>query len=45
MFLPFLAEFATGDKAAAAIQSAKDSLALNAMFREGIAQAQEKLEG
>jgi len=45
MFLPFLAECATGEKEAAAIQAAKESLQLNAMFREGIAKAQEKLPG
>jgi pyrroloquinoline quinone (PQQ) biosynthesis protein C len=43
MFLPFLAEYATGEKEAAAIRAAKQSLALNAMFREGIARAQEIL--
>lgn len=43
MFLPFLAEHATGEKEAAAIQAAKESLQLNAIFREGIARAQEKL--
>lgn len=45
MFLPFLAEHATGGKEAAVIQAAKESLQLNAMFREGIARAQEKLPG
>jgi len=45
MFLPFLAEHATGDKEAAAIQAAKESLDLNAIFRAGIARAQEKLAG
>jgi hypothetical protein len=45
MFLPFLAEHATGDKETAAIQAAKESLELNAMFREGIVRAQEKLAG
>jgi hypothetical protein len=45
MFLPFLAEHATGEKEAAAIQAAKESLQLNAMFRVGIARAQEKLPG
>jgi pyrroloquinoline quinone (PQQ) biosynthesis protein C len=45
MFLRFLAEHATGGKEAAVIQAAKESLQLNAMFREGIARAQEKLPG
>jgi hypothetical protein len=43
MFLPFLAEYATGSKEATAIQTAKDSLAFNAMYRKGIALAQEKI--
>ncbi|HXG51151.1 MAG TPA: iron-containing redox enzyme family protein [candidate division Zixibacteria bacterium] len=43
MFLPFLKEFATGEKEKLAVQAAKDSLALNAMFRKGIALAQEKI--
>jgi pyrroloquinoline quinone (PQQ) biosynthesis protein C len=41
MFLPFLAEYATGSREAKAIRAAKDSLAFNAMFRKGIARAQE----
>ena len=45
MFLPFLAEHATGSKEAPAIQAAKDSLAFNAMYRKGIALAQEKIPG
>ena len=43
MFLPFLKEFATGEKEKLAVQAAKDSLAFNAMFRKGIALAQEKI--
>jgi len=43
MFLPFLAEYAIGEKEAAAIQAAKESLQLNAIFREGIARVQETL--
>jgi pyrroloquinoline quinone (PQQ) biosynthesis protein C len=43
MFLPFLAEHATGDKEPAAVRAARESLDLNAMFREGIARAQEKI--
>jgi pyrroloquinoline quinone (PQQ) biosynthesis protein C len=45
MFLPFLEEYATGEKEAAAIQAARESLELNAMFRAGIARAQERLPG
>ena len=45
MFLPFLKEFATGEKETLAIQAAKESLNLNAIFRKGIAEAQEKLPG
>jgi hypothetical protein len=45
MFLPFLAEHATGKKEAPAIQAARDSLAFNAVYRKGIAQAQAKLPG
>ena len=43
MFLPFLAEYATGEKEAAAMRAAKESLDLNAIFREGIAREQEKI--
>ena len=43
MFLPFLAEHATGKNEAPAIQAARDSLAFNAMYRKGIAQAQAKI--
>ncbi len=43
MFLPFLREFATGEKESLAIQAAQESLDLNAIFRKGIAAAQEKL--
>jgi len=43
MFLPFLAEHATGEKEAAAIQAAQESLDLNVIFRQGIARAQEKI--
>ncbi|HWH78605.1 MAG TPA: hypothetical protein VNT76_14585, partial [Candidatus Binatus sp.] len=43
MFLPFLAEYAIGSKEARAIHAAKDSLAFNALYRKGIALAQEKI--
>jgi pyrroloquinoline quinone (PQQ) biosynthesis protein C len=45
MFLPFLAEHATGPKENEAVQAARDSLAFNAMYRKGIAKAQENLPG
>jgi len=41
--LPFLVEQAVGEKETAAIQAAKESLDLNAIFREGIAREQEKI--
>jgi pyrroloquinoline quinone (PQQ) biosynthesis protein C len=44
MFLPFLAEYAAGQNEALALQAAELSLHLNAMYREGIAEAQEKIE-
>jgi hypothetical protein len=43
MFLPFLKEYARGEKEERAVQAAKDSLAFNAIFRKGIALAQEKI--
>ena len=43
MFLPFLKEFAAGKKQNLAVQAAKDSLDFNAIFRGGIALAQEKI--
>lgn len=43
MFLPFLREFASGGMEALAVQAAKESLDLNALFRKGIAEAQEML--
>ncbi|HEY2986568.1 MAG TPA: iron-containing redox enzyme family protein [Candidatus Binatia bacterium] len=43
MFVPFLAQYATGEKEALALRAAKESLDLNAMYREGIAEAQERL--
>lgn len=43
MFLPFLREFASGGTEALAVQAAKESLNLNALFRKGIAEAQEML--
>ena len=43
MFLPFLSEFATGETEKLAIQAAKESLDLNAIFRKGIVAAQEML--
>ena len=43
MFLPFLAQYATGGKEASAIQAARESLELNAIYRDGIAAAMGKL--
>lgn len=43
MFLPFLRECATGETEKLAVQAAKESLELNAIFRAGIAAAQEAL--
>jgi len=43
MFLPFLKEHATGETEKLAVQAAKESLELNAIFRAGIATAQEAL--
>ena len=41
MFLPFLAEYATGDKEAAAVQAARIRSRLMRIYRRGIALAQE----
>lgn len=43
MFLPFLEQFAVGENETLALQAAADSLAFNAMYRKGIALAQEKI--
>jgi len=43
MFLPFLSEYATGGKEQLALTAAKRSLDFNALFRKGIAEAQEKI--
>lgn len=43
MFVPFLAKYATGGKEALAMQAAKESLDLNALYRKGIAQAMEAI--
>ncbi len=43
MFLPFLAEHATGEWEILALQAAELSLHLNAMYRDGIAAAQERI--
>lgn len=44
MFLPFLEQYATGGEEPLALQAAKDSLDLNAIYREGIAAAQEQIK-
>lgn len=43
MFLPFLRECATGEMEELTVQAAKESLELNAIFRAGIAAAQDAL--
>jgi pyrroloquinoline quinone (PQQ) biosynthesis protein C len=43
MFLPFLAEFATGEKQKFALQAVRESLDLFAIYREGVAKAMERL--
>ena len=43
MFLPYLAEYATGEKEQAALEAVKESLDLFALYREGVAQAMEKI--
>jgi len=43
MFLPFLEQYATGEKEALALKAAQDSLDLNLLFRQGIAEAQERI--
>jgi hypothetical protein len=43
MFLPFLAEYATGEKEKIALDAVKESLDLFALYRQGVARAMEKL--
>ena len=43
MFLPFLSEYAIGRKEQLALDAARKSLDFNALFRNGIADAQEKI--
>lgn len=43
MFLPFLSDYATGDKERMALEAVKESLELFAMYREGVAIAMEKI--
>ena len=43
MFLPFLSEYATGEKEAMALEAVKESLELFALYREGVAFAMEKI--
>ena len=43
MFLPFLAEHATGEKEQLALDTVKESLELFALYREGVAFAMEKI--
>jgi pyrroloquinoline quinone (PQQ) biosynthesis protein C len=43
MFLPYLAEYATGEREQAAVEAVKESLDLLALNREGVAKAMEKI--
>lgn len=43
MFLPFLSEYATGEKEKLALDAVKESLELFAVYREGVALAMEKI--
>ena len=43
MFLPFLAEFATGEREQLALQGVQESLHLFTVYRGGVADAMEKL--
>jgi pyrroloquinoline quinone (PQQ) biosynthesis protein C len=43
MFLPFLAEFAIGDKESMALRAVRESLDLSALYREGVARSMETL--
>lgn len=43
MFLPFLSEYATGEKEKLALDAVKESLELFALYREGVALAMEKI--
>jgi pyrroloquinoline quinone (PQQ) biosynthesis protein C len=43
MFLPFLAEYAVGEKERLALAAVKESLDLFALYREGVARAMEKI--
>lgn len=43
MFLPFLSEYATGEKEQLALDAVRESLELFALYREGVARAMEKI--
>ena len=43
MFLPYLAEYATGEKEQAALEAVRESLDLLALYREGVARSMEKI--
>ena len=43
MFLPFLTEYATGEKEQLALDAVKESLELFALYREGVAKAMEEI--
>jgi hypothetical protein len=44
MFLPFLAEYATGANERIALDGVRESLELSAMYREGVGRAMEQLK-
>ena len=43
MFLPFLSEYATGEKEQMALDAVQESLQLFALYRDGVATAMEKI--
>ena len=43
MFLPFLSEYATGEKRQLALDAVKESLELFGLYREGVAIAMERI--
>ena len=44
MFLPFLAQYATGDNERLALDGVRESLELSALYREGVGRAMEQLK-
>ena len=43
MFLPFLEQYATGEREQLALDAVKESLDLFALYRDGVARAMEKI--